>query len=167
MKLAILSDIHNNLPNLEKALDFCLTKNVDAIIGCGDWGDLKTWKLIAKTWTKPIYAVCGNLDADNNIFQTFPREQFPHLQLFDRTAEIILDNKKIGLVHWPEFAQELIKRNDVVFYGHTHKPWEEMIGNCLFLNPGNIANQFYKSTFAVYDTKDNQRSLIILDHLQT
>lgn len=165
MRLAILSDIHDNLPNLKKVLDFCSANDIDAIIGCGDWGDTETWTFIAESFLKPIYAVCGNVEVDHHVFATFPRERFPHLQLFDKTAEITLDNKKIGITHWPRFTRTLLPNNDIIFYGHTHKPWEETTGNCLLLNSGNIANQLYKPTFAVYDTHNNQRSLILLDHL--
>lgn len=167
MKLAIISDIHNNLTNLQKVISFCLDKNIEAIICCGDTGDQEMWTKLCKLWTKPIYAVCGNLDDDNYIWQDLPKNKFTNLTLFNHIGEIEIEGKKIGFTHWPDIAKKLIANNDIVFYGHTHKPWEELIDNKLFLNPGNVAGQLYKPTFAVYDTKSNQRSLIMIDHLQT
>ncbi|MFH1192432.1 MAG: metallophosphoesterase family protein [bacterium] len=54
---------------------------------------------------------------------------------------------------------------DYVFYGHTHKPWEEMVGECKLLNPGTLAGMFYRATFAVWDTVNNKFSLKILEKL--
>ncbi len=165
MKLAIISDIHNNLTNLDKVIKFCLAKNLDMIICCGDTGDQETWTKLCKIWTKPIYAVCGNLEDDDYIFDDFPRKKFPNLSLSNRTNEIGLGGKKIGFAHWPDIAKKLIANNDVVFYGHTHKPWEELIDGKLFLNPGNVSGQLYKASFAVYDTDNQQRTLVIIDQL--
>jgi putative phosphoesterase len=54
---------------------------------------------------------------------------------------------------------------DVVCYGHTHRPWVEKIGDCLLVNPGELAGQRYKPTFAIYDTESNALELKILEKL--
>jgi predicted phosphodiesterase len=71
-------------------------------------------------------------------------------------------------VHYPEVAKQLCESGqyDFVFYGHTHKPWEENIGNCKMLNPGNVANQYYPPTFAAWNTSDNQFKLIRINELE-
>ena len=76
--------------------------------------------------------------------------------------------RKIVFVHFPEIARKLAEsgKYDFVFYGHTHKPWEEMIGKCKMLNPGNVAGEIYPPTFAVWNTKDDSFKLIRIHDLK-
>lgn len=75
--------------------------------------------------------------------------------------------RKIAFCHFPEIAKELVRRQkyDIVFYGHTHKPWLKKIGKTRLVNPGNIAGMFYKSTFATYDTKTDKLELKIIEQI--
>jgi predicted phosphodiesterase len=81
--------------------------------------------------------------------------------------DIQLDGKRIGCVHYPDIAKKMAEsgKYDLVFYGHTHKPWEEKIGNCRLVNPGELAGQRFKPTFAIYDTATNRLELKILERL--
>ena len=60
-----------------------------------------------------------------------------------KPKEITLGGKKIAVVHYPEKARALAEsgKYEMVFYGHTHKPWEERIGQCRLVNPGELAGQ--------------------------
>ena len=82
--------------------------------------------------------------------------------------ELEVDSKKIAFCHFPEIAKKLAASGklDIVFYGHTHKPWEEIVNNCRLVNPGELAGQLFKPTFAVYDTMTNLLELKILDNLK-
>ena len=42
MLIAIISDIHDNIPNLKKVLDYCRENKVEKIICCGDLATLET-----------------------------------------------------------------------------------------------------------------------------
>ena len=81
--------------------------------------------------------------------------------------ELEFGGKKIGLVHFPAEAKKMSQSEkfDAVFYGHTHRPWDEKIGECHMINPGELAGQFYKPTFAVYDTDTGKLELKILEKL--
>ena len=54
---------------------------------------------------------------------------------------------------------------NLVFHGHTHKAWEEKINETRMINPGELAGQFYKPTFAIYDTETDKLELKILERL--
>jgi hypothetical protein len=84
--------------------------------------------------------------------------KFPQLKVYSDYGSI----KKIAFTHFPEIARKLseTKKYDIVFYGHTHKPWEENIGKTRMVNPGNLAGIFYKATFAIYN--DGKLKLIII-----
>ena len=78
-----------------------------------------------------------------------------------------VDNMKIGFAHTPKDARKLAESSqfNIVFYGHTHKPWEESINGCKMVNPGNMAGVFYKATFAVFDIESGNLSLKIVENL--
>jgi hypothetical protein len=153
MKIAIVSDTHNNLVNFKKAIDWANKNDIRMILHCGD---IQTQEIIdesRKTFKGKIEFVKGNGDYDLDL---------------PPKMELEIDSKKIVFCHFPEIAKEqaLSGKFDVVFYGHTHKPWEEVLNNCRLANPGELAGQLFKPTFAVYDTNANLLELKILDNLK-
>ena len=88
---------------------------------------------------------------------------------------IAAEGKKIGIVHFPGEAKKMAQSGkfDLVFYGHTHRPWDEKVpvlsgaegDGCHMINPGELAGQFYKPTFAIYDTETGKLELKILEKL--
>lgn len=84
-------------------------------------------------------------------------------EVFD-TVEF--DNRKIFLSHYPMLAMPMAKSGDfdAVFYGHNHLKHMEKVGDCLVLNPGEIAA--YKTgiaSYAVYDTDTNSAEIFELE----
>ena len=168
MKIVIISDTHDNLSNLKKAVDLIKKEKIKIIIHCGDIFRLDTLKLGLKSFQGKIYIIFSKTDAD---FSRIPENSFKNLpksKAWEELGQIKLDKKKIAFCHFPEIGRDLAKtqKYDLVFYGHTHKPWEETIGKTRLVNPGNLAGLFYKPTFAVYDTKTNKLELKILEKLR-
>ena len=64
MKIAVLSDIHDNIWNLEKVLKQLKKLKPKAIIFCGDMCAPFTAALLGKA-SVPIYACLGNVDEDH------------------------------------------------------------------------------------------------------
>ena len=123
MKIGIISDTHGFLdPRVEK-----LFACVDHILHAGDIGDAMIeleLKFIA-----PVTTVLGNTDLGLT---------------FKETEVVTLADKKF-LVHHivnpfdpsEKLAARLKReRPDVVVFGHTHKPFSEIIGGTRFFNPG-------------------------------
>ena len=46
MKIAIISDVHDNIPNLKKILNYCIENKIEKIICCGDLASLETLDFI-------------------------------------------------------------------------------------------------------------------------
>lgn len=162
MKIAIISDTHDNIPNIQKALGWINKEGIEILLHCGDISTKETMESISSSFKGKITAVFGNMDINPS-----KGWKFPNVQIFEETAEIEIGGKKIAIVHKPDKAKELAlsQKYDIVFYGHTHKPWKEKIGECLLANPGNIANLFFKPSFAVYDTETGNLELKILETL--
>lgn len=53
-----------------------------------------------------------------------------------------------------------------MFYGHTHKPWEETVGKATLLNPGTLAGLWYKPTFALVDLATRKATLKLVERLE-
>jgi len=88
--------------------------------------------------------------------------------MYKNFGEAKIDGKSIAFVHFPREARKLAEsgKYNFVFHGHTHKPWEEMIGNCKMLNPGNVAGEIYLPTFAVWDTENDGFELLRVHDLK-
>lgn len=167
MKIAIISDVHDNIPNLKKVLDYCEENKAEKIICCGDLASLETLDFLNENFYSENYFVFGNMDNDYLKDYPFENNEYKKTKIFKDFGEAEFENKKIAFVHFPEDAKELCKKGKYkfVFYGHTHKPWEETITDCKMLNPGNVAGQFYPATFAVWDMENDKFELVRVDQI--
>lgn len=160
MKLALISDTHNNYFNLAKALNIIRKDKIGALIHCGDITSPEILKIILDNFSGLIYISLGNGD-DKNVFMNFGRQN-KKIFIFNDFGEIKFKNIEIAMTHFPDIALNLIKnlKYKYIFYGHTHKPWIEKINNTIMLNPGNLAGLIYSPTFAICDLKNLNCRLI-------
>lgn len=168
MKIAIISDSHDNLTNIYKAVHWMNENKISQIIHCGDICAPSVLEELSDKFGKKMHIVFGNVDGDQyQIGQRVSDGTIKNVILHGDLGEKVISNKKIAFTHKPYFARALAqtKKYDIVFYGHTHKPFEEKIGQCRLINPGTLAGIFYKATFAVYDTKADTLALKILERL--
>jgi len=167
MKIAIISDTHDNLTNFKKALFWAEKEKIKTVLHCGDIGSVDFLKKAAEDFSGKIHLVLGNMDEYYKIPQEYSGGKNKKVVLHGEIGEIKEGGKKIAFCHFPDWAKKLAlsKKYDLVFYGHTHKPWEEKVGDCRLINPGNLAGIFYKSTFAIYDTQSDNLELKILEKL--
>jgi len=167
MRVAIISDVHNNETNLKKVLNYCKSENIKTIICCGDLASLETLDFLNDNFRGTIYYAFGNMD--NDQLQDFEfKDKYKNTFLFKNFGEAELDNKKIAFIHFPDAAKKLCEsgKYNFVFYGHTHKPWEENINGCKMLNPGNAAGEIYPPTFAVWNTGNDEFKLVRIHELR-
>ena len=166
MKIAIVSDTHGNVANFRKIVDWLNKENIQTILHCGDIGSPESLKESLVDFKGEFFGVFGNMDKDFEILIE-EYNKIPKVKINEALLEIEIDRRKIAITHYPSEAKKLAesKKYDLVFYGHTHKPWEEKVGNCRLINPGELAGQFYKPTFAVYDTATDKLELKFLEKL--
>lgn len=183
MKIAILSDSHDNIVNLAKALKFINKEKTKIIIHCGDLcAPSILTEVLAPNFKGQIHLVHGNV-GDPELLEKVakqyknasPRTQRgAWVKVHGYTGKVILDNKKIAFTHFINNARKLAQSGqfDIVFYGHSHKPWEEKLTTnnrqhtTRLVNPGTVGGMFYKATFAIYDTQTNKLELKILELLK-
>ena len=166
MKIAIISDTHGNVANFRKAVDWLNKEKIQIILHCGDIGDLDSLKESLADFKGEFFGVFGNMDKYFKI-EIGEYNKIPGVEIKEETFETEVDGKKIAITHLPEAAKKLAQSGnfDLVFYGHTHRAWDEKIGECHMINPGELAGQFYKPTFAIYETTTGNLELKILEKL--
>lgn len=152
MKLAVLSDIHDNIWQLEKALQ--KIDAADMIVFCGDLCAPFTLKQMAEFPAKALHVVFGNNDGDRYLITKIAGD-FSHVVLHGEFAKIEAGGLQIAVNHYPEIAAEIARNGafDAVFYGHDHQHHIEKIGKTDLINPGEIMGRFGRSTFIMYDTE--------------
>ncbi len=158
MEFAIISDIHDRLDRLNQCLTILKDRGINTLIFCGDFCSPFVIKTLGESGIT-VHAVFGNNDGDRfNI--TLQAKKFHNLHLYgeyigDTENILTLDGLKIGVTHYPFYAQTMVKTGwyDAVFFGHTHKQHKQKYGKALLMNPGEIAGVFGAPSFAIYDTQ--------------
>jgi len=166
MKIAIISDTHDNLATLDKFLTYTGQNPLGIVIHCGDIASGDTLQYLAKRFDGKIWAVLGNMDYCDSVIAA--AKNFPEkVILFENFGQLKLGGLNIGFCHHKEMALSRAQGNsfDFVFYGHTHKPWQETVNSCQLVNPGNLAGMMYQATFALLDSKTKKLELKIIDRL--
>ncbi|MCD8380741.1 MAG: metallophosphoesterase [Lachnospiraceae bacterium] len=130
MRILICSDSHGRHAALIRAIE--KEGPLDMVIHCGDIEDGE--QLIREAAHCHLEAVVGN----NDYFSDLPRET-----VFE------LGGKKVWLTHGHNYfvslgierlrEEAVRKKVDVVFFGHTHRPFLEEQDDILFINPGSIS----------------------------
>lgn len=162
MKIAILSDIHDNLPMLRRALE--RSQQAEALICCGDLCSPFVVKEFGRGFAKPTHIVFGNNDGDRfRIAATAVK--FPHIKLHGEYVELELDGKTFAVNHFDNIGRAIAKgeQYDVVCFGHNHQFEIASSGKTLIVNPGEVYGGLTShSTFAMYDTGSGKAERIDL-----
>ncbi|MCO6489876.1 MAG: YfcE family phosphodiesterase [Phaeodactylibacter sp.] len=160
MKLTILSDIHDNVWNLKKALAGPAVQQTDALLCCGDLCAPFIIRLLGEGYARPIHIVLGNNDGDvASIIRV--ADNFEHVHLHGEYFRGEFGGRTLAMNHYPIKGRILAESGqyDVVCYGHDHQLNRgEKTGNTLLLNPGAImgyngaALKDIPATYMVLDT---------------
>ena len=151
MKIAIISDTHNNLHNIQAVRQVLLAEKIDAIIHCGDLTEAEVLDYFGDF---PLYCVFGNGDFAMKVEQHI-RWLNPANQA-DDNLDLVLGSKKVFVTHGHVHSslKKAIdsEQYDYVFHGHTHRFKDELVGKTRVINPGSLGGK-----------KVEDRSFVILD----
>ncbi|HRW06974.1 MAG TPA: YfcE family phosphodiesterase [Caldilineaceae bacterium] len=152
-KIAIFSDTHDNIANLDRALQQANTAGAQVLLHCGDLCAPFMLARLAQTFEGAIHVVFGNNDGDGRLLQTIAA-QYPSVTLYGIYAEVAIANRLIAMIHYPEPARRIAQSGqlDLVCYGHDHQKLHEQIGNCHLVNPGELLGMYGAPTWGLYDT---------------
>ena len=157
MKIAVLSDVHDHIWNLQTAL--ASLDDTEALLYCGDLCSPFVVGLLAEGFqNRPIEIVFGNNDGD--LFRiTQNAAKHEHVRLHGEVYKNQLDGRDIAMNHFPAIAGEFLGAGsfDLVCFGHDHTFRIERTGRTLAVNPGTLLGydpvhgRDVPATFAVYD----------------
>ncbi|RJS89444.1 metallophosphoesterase [Candidatus Bathyarchaeota archaeon] len=154
MKIGIISDTHDRLPFIDRAIRKMNEEEVDLVLHAGDY-----CAPFAAFRFKPLKAkmigVFGNNDAEKELL----RRNFKDIgvEIRGRFAEIKVDGLKIALLHGEEteLLNSLLNTGsyNVVIYGHTHQSEIRRKNGVLVINPGEACGYLSgKATIGLLDT---------------
>ncbi|MEM0375745.1 MAG: metallophosphoesterase [Nitrososphaerota archaeon] len=158
MKVAVLSDTHDNLVKLRSALSLARERGVEAVVHLGDFTSPFTLRELSGAAPR-VVAVLGNNDGDPLMLHSVASRS--GIELAHWPHELELGGRRLLLVHGFGSADTLVRvvealagsgRWDAVLYGHTHRVDLRRVGQTLVLNPGEVYGGLTgRSTFAVLD----------------
>lgn len=150
MKIGIISDSHDNMPMIARAVELFNREGVGRVLHAGDIISPITAKEF-KNLKMGLIGVFGNNDGD----KLFLRKRFAGIgDIHERKWEGDLGGKKVLLMHAPDMLKALEESGayDIIVYGHMHEIVVRK-GSTLVVNPGECCGWITgKSTIAVLDT---------------
>lgn len=153
MTIAVFSDIHDNIWNLETALTRLRDFGPERLFFLGDFCAPFTLAQLAEGFSGPIDVVFGNNDGDTYLLTTIAG-QHDHVTLHGQLAHLDVDGQAVALNHYPDIAEGLAAAGtwDAVFSGHDHRKYVRTVGKTLWANPGEVMGRFGEPSFGIWDT---------------
>ena len=157
MIIGVISDTH--LPVRAKKLPDDLInhlKDVDLILHAGDFQDMNALTQIRDIGK--LRAVHGNMDTIEL------KKELPEADVLK------IEGFKIGITHGsgpPLGLEERVKSKfpdvDIIVYGHSHKPKNEVIDGTLFFNPGSPTDRVFApfNSFGILRVEEDIKGEII------
>ena len=153
MKIGLISDTHDNIENILKAVSEFNSRRVDIVLHAGDFVSPIAVESFAGI---KLVGILGNNDTDipglTSAFNKINGE------LKGEIFEAVYDGIKLVIYHGTSSSKKEFLINsgkyDMVIYGHTHRKASHKIGRTIVVNPGTAKGWFFGfyATIAVFDT---------------
>jgi len=135
MRIGVISDTHvTSFAEISDRILLTLAE-VDLIIHAGDFVTKDVLDGLKRLGE--VKAVCGNMDS-GELRRILPEKEL-----------LMIGEKRIGITHGsggPYGIEDRVGRMfedvDVIVYGHSHQPKNEIKKGILFFNPGRARNSF-------------------------
>jgi len=148
LKIAVVSDSHDNKVNLEKIVSIANERKCDYLLHLGDIVAPITAQVLAG-FNGMVNAVFGNCDGDvlnlKRVFNSFGGD------IEKAPVSLVLADKNIVMLHEPHLLDFLIKaqETDFIFYGHLHTVDVRKSGRTFVMNPGDAGGLVRKASFFI------------------
>jgi len=156
--IGIMSDSHDNLDAVRKAVRLFQDSGCDLIIHAGDFVAPFSAQVLGSAGCE-VKAVFGNCDGEKHGLKTM----FGPFGTIRKAPFVFAhEGKRIAVIHLDAPVGELVASGeyDLVVYGHTHRPDVRRAGSTLIVNPGETGGWVTKrSTVALYDPATGEASI--------
>ena len=165
MLIGLISDTHDNLPMIERAVSRLNLEKAELVLHAGDYvAPFVIQKF--KALNCKLIGVFGNNDGDHELLKKRFSET-ENCTIRGRFAEINAEGFLIALLHGDE--TELLNAVathggfDAVVHGHSHANVSMSMGKTLVINPGEVCGYLSgKSTLALLDTSKREAKIVNL-----
>lgn len=156
MLIGLMSDSHNNRPNVRFTLDIFRELGVETILHAGD---LISVELLEEFADFSVYLSFGN--GDDPLLISQKAAAVSNKFVCDEMLEITLGGKRFFLMHGDQRVtlENCISSGayDYVIHGHTHQFRNESTGECRVINPGALGGRLVgERSFATLDPEKNE-----------
>jgi putative phosphoesterase len=166
MRIAILSDSHDHIPNLHRAVQRANREGAEILIHCGD---LISPFMLPRLhqFDGQVHLIYGNNAGDQHLISSRCETMFGNITHHGLQGEIETCGLKICFIHYPQTGRALAMTGDydIVCCGHNHRQGVETIGNCLLINPGDLLGAEVIPGFMLLDTVDKSVRRIAVGEL--
>ena len=150
MKIGILSDSHNEIENVKKAVSVFESLGIDTVIHCGD---VTIPRVLEVLKFFRVFLAYGNMDIDKEMLSITLKKPDKQNKV-GPFLDFELAGKRILVIHGDDGygLRMAIKSGeyDYVFTGHTHRVRDEKVGNTRVINPGALGGAFYEPRSIAY-----------------
>jgi putative phosphoesterase len=137
LRIGVISDTHNHLPNVARIVALLGAAGVERVIHTGDITQPKTLRALAEL-TVPVFGVYGNNDLERPGLEA--AASVHGMMLADPPLELFWAERRIVVVHDPRAIEHAaLASGDVALHGHTHRLCRDTRGGALVFNPGECA----------------------------
>ena len=155
MRIGIISDTHDNVEAIERAVEVFDDEGVDALIHCGDFVAPPVLPFFGGY---EVHGVLGNNDGELDGLELFFDDLGNGSELHGRYADLTFDGARFCVLHGDQGMDVVDERAesgayDYICYGHFHGAEERQVGDTTVINPG--------AHFPTVPEED--RSVVILD----
>ena len=163
MLIGAISDTHDNLAQIEKAVKFLNEQKVVLVLHSGDYVAGFVVPRLAKL-NCPLVGVFGNNDGDHELLKKRFAET-SNCTIHERFTQVIVDGYRIALLHGheTELLDAIVDSGyfDAVIHGHSHMKAIERKGKTIAINPGELCGYLTgTSSLALLDTVKNDAMLL-------
>jgi|YelNatPaOPRAMG01_1025707.scaffolds.fasta_scaffold11956_2 putative phosphoesterase len=152
--VGLISDTHDNLTAIDKAVELFNGRNVKLVVHAGDWC-APFAMLRFKELKCGLVGVYGNVDGEREKLKDRALELGFKIDMFE---EFKLDGLNGAVIHGVDErivkALALSGLYRILVRGHTHKAVVEKVGNCIVINPGEACGYLTgRKTVAILDSE--------------
>jgi len=153
MRIAVLSDSHDHIPNLKQAVHLANQEGAELLIHCGDL--ISPFMLpYLEQFNGQTHLIYGNNVGDQHLIATRCNAPGSTIKHHGAHGTLVVGSLRIAIEHYPQWARTLARSGDfdLVCCGHNHLFHSERLGDCLLLNPVELLGKDASPAFALLDT---------------
>ena len=160
MKIAIISDTHDNTPAIVWIIEYLNLHGISVAFHAGDMINPGVIRRFAQHYKGHLHFVFGNNDGEQALLEQ-RADAADNLTCYRQEMQLELGSKSIFMNHYSSLSENIAKSEvfDVCIGGHDHLYRVKNFGKSLFINPGNTVT---KDKW-LHQEPDKESSFVVFD----